>query len=294
MRVDNNQEKILFTGGSSLLAYLWANARADKNKILLIEHERQITNSRWPVEKLNLNDSSRLACFLNEQQVDIVINTAALTSVEKCEKEQDLAILVNSKLPVAVAKACRLARIKMIHISTDHFYGLEHNCFTEEQTPILMNTYASTKYEGEQGVMAEYPSALICRTNFYGQGPNYRASFSDKIIASLRTQTPIALFNDVSFSPILGSKLAEYAHELSNKKFSGIYNISSDDIMSKYDFGLELARHVGLSANPIYTSSLIDRKDLVCRPTAMALSNQKASTALGHSLGRITDHIKLL
>jgi len=294
MRLDDKQEKILFTGGTSLLAYLWANARAAQNEILLIEHVRKLTSSFWPVEKFNLNDSSRLAGFLNEQQVDIVVNTVALTSIEECEREQDLALHLNAKLPVVIAKACRLARVKMIHISTDHLYGVDHNCFTEEEPPILMNTYASTKYEGEQGVMAEYPSSLICRTNFYGPGPSYRPSFSDKVILSLRNQTPMPLFNDVCFSPIPGSKLAQYAHELIDKNASGIFNISSDDYMTKYDFGLELALHLGLSANQILSSRLTDRNDLVSRPTAMVLSNQKAITALGHSLGKITDHIKLI
>lgn len=294
MVTNNFQKRILFTGGSSLLAFLWAKARAETNDILLIEHEKKIPYSFWPVAKLKLDDPRKLADFFNEQQVDTVVHTAALTNVELCEKQPDLADLVNAKISGLVAKACRLADVQMIHISTDHFYGLEQDCFSEEHQPILMNTYAISKFKGEQLVMEQYEAALVCRTNFYGYGPAHKFSFSDKIIASLRNQIPITLFEDVFFTPLIGAKLAEYAHELIDKGFSGIFNICSNDIITKYSFGQAISQQLDLPSRFVIPCSINDKKDLVCRPTAMALSNQKATNALGHSLDTIADHLKLL
>lgn len=294
MNLNHKRQRILFTGGASLLAYLWANGRDNQNDILLLEHQRKITKGSWPIKRFALDDSGKLAEFMDEQEVDIVVNTAALTNVEQCEKEPDLAAYVNTKLSGIISKTCFNLGIKLIHVSTDHLYGLEQSCFTEDNSTALLNVYSRTKFAGEEEVLAANPSALVCRTNFFGNGPTYRPSFSDKIIKSLQEKADITLFTDVVFSPLLGLKLAEYAHKLSAYGCCGIYNISSDDCMSKYDFGLLLARCKGLSTEHIKAGTFAARRDLVKRPTAMVLSNKKAAEVLGHPLGTISEHIQLL
>ena len=109
---------------------------------------------------------------------------------------------------------------------------------------------SKSKFAGECEVINEYPKALICRTNFFGNGPKYRPSFSDWIINSLSNNTIITLFDDVCFSPILGSKVAEYAHQLLESEASGIFNLSADDSM-KYEFGKYLVNNLNFSKHLI-------------------------------------------
>ena len=75
-------------------------------------------------------------------------------------------------MPGRIAKACFLSEIKLIHISTDHLYSNENKLHSEGDEVSLVNIYAKSKYEGEINASNNFPSTLICRTNFFGYGPH--------------------------------------------------------------------------------------------------------------------------
>jgi dTDP-4-dehydrorhamnose reductase len=138
------------------------------------------------------------------------------------------------------------------------------------------------------------PNALIIRTNFYAWGTTYRKSFSDFIIESLRKKEVISLFDDVYYTPILAEKLIETVHELLQKKEKGIFNIVSDDKISKFNFGILIAEEFGLDKSLIHRSNLKDNPNLVRRPADMSLSNKKVKDLLGRNLGTVKQHIAKL
>ena len=109
---------------------------------------------------------------------------------------------------------------------------------SEEDIVSLVNIYAKSKFEGELSILEYYSNSLICRTNFFGYGPLHKMSFSDWIINSFISKREITLHNDVYFSPISGRNLAFLAHKLLDLGCSGIYNISSDNVLTKYQFGI--------------------------------------------------------
>ena len=88
---------------------------------------------------------------------------------------------------------------------------------------------------------------LIIRCNFFGDGFTYRKSFSDKILESLNNQRKIKLFYDVYFSPIEIKNLIKILEKLIKKKVGGTFNISSNESISKYQFGLLLCKSFGLN-----------------------------------------------
>ena len=81
------------------------------------------------------------------------------------------------------------------------------------------------------------------RTNFFGFGPNYRKSFSDWIIDSLKNNQKIHVFKDVYFTLVSIDFLIKSLVKIIDKNISGIINISSDKKISKYDFALKLAKN---------------------------------------------------
>ena len=82
-----------------------------------------------------------------------------------------------------------------------------------------------------------------------------------------------------------GYKLASISHELLDLKCEGIYNISADEKISKFEFGILLCKNLKLSTAFINSGSIFDRKDLIKRPNSMALSNMKASKKLNKKIG---------
>ena len=144
----------------------------------------------------------------------------------------------------------------------------------------LMNIYAKSKYEGELEVLTNCQSSLICRTNFFGYGPAHKNSFSELIEESAKNNQKIVLFNDVFFTPVSGKNLAFYAHKLLENNAFGIFNISSDKKVSKFEFGKLLCSKLNIPSYTILPGSIDDASDLVRRPKSMSLSNAKLNRVI--------------
>jgi dTDP-4-dehydrorhamnose reductase len=193
-----------------------------------------------------------------------------------------------------VAKVAKKLGIMLVHISTDHLFDGLSSLVSEEEPINAINTYAITKAQAESAVNDVNPDVLIVRTNFYGWGTSYRKSFSDYIIESLRKKQLITLFDDVYYTPILMENLITTVHDLLNKKAKGIFNIVSDDRISKYEFGMLIAEEFCLDKSLIHKITLQNQTNLVRRPLDMSLSNRKVCKLLGRNMGSVKQDVSRL
>lgn len=285
---------VFITGGSGLLALNWALAVRDSHAVFLGLHERQVSLSGVRTRQVDLESVDSLERAFDEDEAGIVVHTAGFTNVDECEAKPDLARHINVDLAANVAKVCAKLNLPLVHISTDHlFHGTE--AMVTEDTPVApVNVYGRTKAEAERQVLAAHPQALVMRTNFYGWGPGYRRSFSDVIIESLRSGKERSLFKDVFYTPILIETAANAAHDLVKLKANGIFHVVGDERISKYEFGLKIAKEFALDAALIKPGYLADQPSLIQRPNDMSLSNQKACKLLGRKLGGVSGHIARL
>lgn len=288
------KSSIFLTGGSGLLAVNWFYTKKQEYSIYLGLNERIISLKDANLIFIEVETVDSFKNQLKNIQPSFVIHTAGLTSVEKCEENPDLAYQINVDLPKLVALATKELNIPLVHISTDHLFNGKSSMVVEDEPTCATNVYGDTKALAEKSIMKINPNALIIRTNFYAWGTTYRKSFSDFIIYSLRKKESISLFDDVFYTPILAEKLIETVHELLQKKAKGIYNIVSDDRISKYNFGILIAEEFGLDKSLIHRSSLKDKPNLVRRPVDMSLSNKKVKDLLGRNLGTVKEHIAKL
>jgi dTDP-4-dehydrorhamnose reductase len=286
--------RVLITGGSGLLALNWALAVRDRCKVILGLHKRNVSLSGASVKAINFESVDYFARALEEVKPQIVIHTAGLTSVEKCEFQPELAHQVNVTLASNVAKACMLQEITLVHISTDHLFSGGEPFTTEDQQVAPRNVYGRTKAEAEYRVLEVNSKALVIRTNFYGWGTSYRKSFSDHVIDAVRAKKELTLFQDVFHTPILAEVMALAVHDLIDLKVSGVFNVVGDERLTKYELGLEIAREFDLDSNRITPSMLTTQRHLVQRPQDMSLSNQKIRDLLGRRLGGVQDHLARL
>ena len=289
-----SQVKILITGGSGLLATNWALAARAEHAVVLGLHTRKILMRDVATLVLGLESPNQLQASLAAIQPDVVVHTAGATSVEWCESFPEEAHRINVNLTTNVARACSALKIPMVLISTDHLFAGDHAFVDESCLPAPQNVYSHTKAEAELRTLEYHPSALVVRTNFFGWGPAYRQSFSDQIIYRARAGEPVRLFEDVFFTPILIQTLVMAVHDLIKNQTSGILNVGGDERISKYDFGLAVAKQFGLEPTLIKSIRIIDQTSLVQRPKDMSLSNFKACTLLGRSLGSVSAQLLTL
>ncbi len=288
------KEKILITGGSGLLALNYAAAVKEKKDVVLGLHERNVLINGVCSVFLNLDSVESLYKSLSEIKPNLVIHTVGLTNIETCEKNPQLAEYINVKLASNIATVSKNLDIKFVFISTDQLFEGKASMYNEMETVVPLNIYGSTKAKAEKEVLDIHQEAMIIRTNFYGWGTTYRHSFSDFIYYQLKNKQPVELFFDVFYTPILIEKLVEIIEKLVALNCYGIFNIVSEDRISKFDFGIKIADVFGFNHSLISPVSINTRNDLVMRPADMSLNNEKTTKLLEGALGKVSSHLILL
>ena len=285
-------KKLVFFGGSSLLAVNWAKRICHDYTVYLIMHKRVIDLPNVNCIVFEDNFETSLHSFFKKIQPDFIVNCAALTNVDQCETAIEKATEINQLWPKKLAQISLEIGSKLIHISTDHLYDGTKNIYAEEDVLSPLNVYGQTKAQAEDEVLSINANALIVRTNFYGWGLSYRKSFSDFILNGLRSSTHLNLFKDVFYTPIYMGELIRLLHLALKKKLSGIYNFVGNECLSKFEFGVALANAFSLPVELITAVSISSKDNLVNRPKNMSLSNQKLTQALGVKILSLEEQIK--
>ena len=236
--------------------------------------------SYTPVNKSNMFylDASNLNQFsqlLNEIQPDAVINCIGFTNVDDCEKFPEKSWIINCKLPADIAEICKINEVKFVHISTDHYLNKSNDKLLETGAVGLVNQYSYAKFYAEKMIMSINQNAIVVRTNFFHFDLENPTSFLDKLIISSRNKVITKSYNDVWFTPISTKTLILYLNKLLELNFSGLINISSNEVMSKYDFHQSVLDCLKVSKDLHRPFSIDDVKLRALRPKYMALDNKK-------------------
>ncbi len=278
-------------GGTGLLGTNWILNNPLEKDYMVSSHKRNLLLDNVNIYKEKKLTENRINLILDEVNPKKIINLIGMTSIEDCEKNQERASFTNVDIPKFIARAALKKRIKFIHFSTDHLFDGKKEFYTEDCITCPLNFYGKTKALAEEKILKENSNSLIIRSNFYCWGPRYRKSFSDFIYENLLANISIKLFKDIFYTPIKAKELIRISLMLENTNASGIYNISSSERITKYDFGLQLAEIFNLKKNLINASSINSRKDLVLRPKNMCLSNSKLISKLNISIKSLKESL---
>ena len=283
--------RLFITGVSGLLGLNLAWQLRDQFEITgaYLSHPVSVPGCRM----LRLDMTSLLEAqeIIESAQPDVVINTVALTDVDRCESDPALAKLLNQKTALNAAQAASRTSAKLVHISTDHLFDGTKAWTTEVDDPSPLNTYAKTKYEGELSVREFCPKGLIVRTNFFGWGTSHRASFSDWVVRSLEDGRPLNMFTDSYFTPILVNDFIALVIRLVHSGVSGVINVGGADRVSKHEFALELARTFGLPTDRITPVSMDSHDFKAVRPRDMSLSSHRAESLLDTKMPTLSESL---
>ena len=289
-----NKKRLLIFGGSSILALNWAYSMRNTLDITLVFHRRHfqfLDFHSLSIHDLNLRTITNC---LKAIKPDFVLNAIGMTNVDDCELNPDAAFQINSFIPHDIALACSHFNSKLIHISTDHLFSGEHTLHDEESCTQPLNICSKSKLKAETLIHGVNSDSLILRTNFICWGTSYRASFTDRIISSIRSNRNITLFKDVMFSPVNAFTLAQKGHELATLDLSGIFNVCCDDKVSKLDAGLSICQEFNLDSSFIVPKHASDTSPLAQRPLDMSLSNQKLVRSTLHPVGSFAQQVRML
>ena len=231
--------------------------------------------------QLDLTDSERLHEALDPLEFDFVINCAALTNVDACEKYPAEATRVNAEAPEVLAQICQQKKARLIHISTDYvFDGAKGRPYREEDAAQPISVYGKSKLEGEHRVLAVSENHLVVRVSWVF-GPD-RPSFVDWVINQAREHETVSAVADKFSTPSYTLDLAEMLQPLFELPSAhGTIHLTNTGECSWCEYGqwaLDCcqAEDVPLRARSVNPIMLSDMKNFVARrPPYTVLSTAK-------------------
>lgn len=240
--------------------------------------------------EVDLSDPAKAEAGLADQSFgsgDVVVNCAAATDVDGCEKDRDGARRINAGSPGRIARLCAARGARLVHIGTDYvFDGSLDRPYTEEDAPNPLSHYGATKLEGDREVLAASPSHCVVRVSWVF-GPD-KPSFVDAIVKRALTFPEAAAVHDKTSAPSYTEDMAVWLAEFLNPKVpGGIYHLCNSGTCSWRDYGeyaLECAKKNGI---PVLTTTvaplkLSDMKNFVAvRPPMTPLDSGKFARITG-------------
>lgn len=284
---DSQIERVLILGSSGLLG-------CTLTPIIKNSCSEVYTQSKNGVSdfQVDLSDCVSAHRMLDAVKPNVIINLVGLTDVDLCERDPNFAYLVNVGVVENIVDWISSSNVKchLIHLSTDHVYD-DSELHTEKHVTIK-NTYALTKYAGE--LAARLTPSTILRTNFFG--PSFcknRISFTDWIYSALKNEMEIKVYEDIFFSPISMSTLAELIKICIDRKPLGVFNIGTHDGMSKADFAFHFAKELSITNHKLIRSLSNEHGILkACRPKDMTMNVSKLEESIGIDLPELREEIK--
>lgn len=205
------------------------------------------------ITPLDITDIDAVMSLVLNEKPDVIINCAALTNVDGCEKMWDLAYKINAIGPRNLAIAATAVGAKLVHVSTDYvFAGTERTPRTEFDTPDPISAYGKTKLEGEQFVRQFAEKFFILRTAWlYGDGKN----FVKTMVRVAKTHDEVSVVCDQFGSPTSAVELAKMIHFLEGTDNYGIFHATCEGETNWADFTEAFYAKLGITAKVNHITS---------------------------------------
>lgn len=179
---------------------------------------------------------------------DVVIHTAAITDVDGCERNPDLAYRVNVLGSRNMAVAALQSNAAMVCISTDYvFDGKQEAAYREDDAPNPLSVYARTKWLGEEQVRRLVARHYVVRVAWlYGDGPR---NFVRTVLRLADERDAVSMVTDEWGSPTSAEDVAAALQRLIALPAYGTYHLPNSGVCSRYDWAAEILRLAGRTGN---------------------------------------------
>lgn len=240
-----------------------------------------------PLSKLDICDDERFRTILDRHDPDAVVNCAAMTDVDECEREPERAYEINGRAPRHLARICQKSDIRFVHVSTDYvFDGNAETPRRESDETEPIQVYGKSKLNGDRSVVEAHSTPLVVRPSFvYGvhRATGDLAGFPRWVRDRLVADETTPLFTDQRITPTRAGQAAETLLELLTDEATGVFHVASRSCVTPYRFGEVIGRHADASEENLEKSSMSDLDRPAGRPRYTCLNVGKVESTLGRS-----------
>ena len=253
--------------------------------------------SDWRLEPLDMGSKDEVERLFQKVKPEFVILTAAMTNVDACEKEPTKANRVNATGPELVARSCKNAGARLVHVSTDYvFDGSKSRKYREDDLPRPISVYGMSKLAGERAVMSTLPQSVVARTAvLYGWSPlEDKGNFVTWVLKKLRAGEKATLFQDQWISPTFADDLANALLDLVENNVSGIWHVAGPDCLDRPGCGRIIAKTFGLDEKLVMSVPSSSVSLPARRPRNSCLDVSKVEKLLNRKMVPFEDGLKIM
>ena len=259
-----------------------ANGQLGNEMRNLLASDRQFNSFFADIDTLDITDAHAVYHFVESNKIDIIINCAAYTAVDKAEDDLVVCAKINVDAVGNLAGTARNCGAKVLHVSTDYvFDGFNYQPYTEDDNTNPKTAYGVTKRDGERLLLRTAPDSIIVRTAWL-YSP-YGKNFVKTMINLGREKEQLNVVCDQIGTPTCAADLAAaiYAIISADEWLPGIYNFSDEGVCSWYDFAKAIHRLAGIGTCKVLPVRTKDYPTRATRPLYSVLDKSKIKKTFG-------------
>ena len=236
---------------------------------------------------MDLQDLDNVRSVLETARFDALIHPAAITGLEACEDDPEMAMRVNAEAPALLAELCAKRACPFIFVSTDYvFDGVEAGEKAEEDEARPVNVYGRTKLAGERAVLEAYPRAWVARVSwlFGPERPGFVEMIRDRALAG---EALAAIDDKVSCPTFVDDAAVAFDRLLElGGDGGGVVHVCNPGPTTWHAYAEEVVRHLSLIPKPpVARQRLADMKMFrAVRPTHTAMAVDRLQRLTGHRM----------
>lgn len=270
-----------------------ANGQLGNHMRLLASATREDNYTFVDVDELDLTQEVSVWSYFRHHQVDVVVNCAAYTNVDRAEEEETVADRVNHQAVRYLAEAAKACHALLVHVSTDYVFGGNINNIpcTENQSVNPTGAYGRTKLAGERAIQEVGCRYVIIRTAWlYSE---YGRNFVKTMMSLIASRPELkVVFDQVGTPTYAGDLAAAIMHIIHSAEVPcGIYHYSNEGVCSWYDFAQAIARQMGDTPCRILPCHSNEFPSPVVRPSYSVLDKSLIKETFGLEIPYWTDSL---
>lgn len=290
-------QTVLITGANGFVGYYLTQLLLKKGFRVIAtgkgENRLYVEDKNFSYQTLDFTNDEEVEKIFLKQKPETVVHCGAISKPDECELNKENAFRTNVTGTLYLLNAAYKLRSFFVFLSTDFVFDGKSGMYKEEDARKAVNYYGETKILAEDEVMKySFGWAIVRTVLVYGKRFLNRDNIVTNVAGKLKKGEELKIFNDQVRTPTYVEDLAAGIVSVIEKKATGIYHISGDDVLTPYEIAFAVANHLKLNSSLIQKVTEKDFDQPARRPLKTGLDISKAKKVLGYQPISFTEGLK--
>lgn len=283
--------KLFILGGSSFIGNEFVKKASFSNEVFITYHRHSLIKENFSSIQFSFPENFELLKkTIISEKPDVIINFIANTNLDYCENFKENVYELNVIFTERICKLCNEINSKLIHISTDYVFDGKNGDYHENDQTNPVNYYGYTKQLSEEIVLSYSKNVVIRTSSVYDL--KLKMNFLKFVLEKLNKNEKVFAFDDVFTTPVLIDELIESILKVAASEKSGIFHISGDECISRFEFAQIIAKKLGFSDELIIPTHVQDVESKILRPLNSCLSNKKIKELFNMKFSKLDENLE--